>query len=211
MGGEPEVSGTQAILQALSEVVGRVLAAPGAHGGLTDEHIDELAIRLAEYLETRFEGQFDPDECREMARFVIIQQQAQRHVAVAAVDVRAQDNPFSVNILMKAADNRAQDEWSRRKRGCRHNMSDWSSAKDDELVSAFFHEPDSHAVVAALKELHRRRMYRSQSIIATHLELGEELGREPHLRETAWRLGVSRETVKVALLRFKNLLVEISQ
>jgi hypothetical protein len=197
----------QAILQ-VRGIIGRVLAAPGAHGGLTEAHIEELVPALAEYLEARFQGQFSVQDRRDMARSVIIHQQAELHAACAAVDVRAQDDPF-LEALAKGATDHALETWDRRQR--RGAVSRCSrSVRDSELVSRLFHEADRDAVVTCLRELRRRRLFDHSRVVQSYFDLAEELRREPHLAETADRAHVCLDTAETALLLFKNLLSEVT-
>jgi hypothetical protein len=100
------------------------------------------------------------------------------------------------------------DEWRRRKHGCHRDPPSWSSAKDCELVSGLLDETDPRVVVAALRELRHRRMFHHMRAVQTYLELAEDLGREPHLWETASSADVTQQVVVDALLLFKNLLSE---
>jgi len=197
----------QAILQ-VRGVIDRVLAAPGAHGGLTEAYIEELVPALAQYIEARFQGQFGLHDRQDMARFVIIHQQAQRHAAGAAVDVRAQDDPL-LEALAKGATDHALEVWDRRQRrdaGGRCSRT----ARDSELVSRLFHEADRDGVVICLRELRRRRLFEHSKVIQSYFDLAEELGREPHLGEAADRARVCLETAETALLLFRNLLSDVA-
>jgi hypothetical protein len=193
----------QAILQ-VRRVIDRVLAAPGAHGGLTEAYIEELEPALAEYIGARFQGQFSVHDRRDMARFVIIHHQAQRHAACAAVDVRAQDDPL-LEALVKGATNHALEVWDRRQRGDARSCCS-RSAKDRELVSGLFHEADRDAVIICLRDLHRSRLFDHSKVIQCYFDLAEELGREPHLEEAADRARVCLEIAETAVLLFKDML-----
>lgn len=184
----------------VSDIVTRIKARPGPRGGLTGPYIEELAQALAAHIDQKFPGMFSRGDRVKMGRTVCIQQQAQRHSAGSAVDVRAQDNPLDQALLSAACDlaldSLGQDP---------PLIRDWA-ARDAILVAQHFHEAGREGVIAALRELKRRGQYVESQIVQCYLILAEEFGREPALWETATEVGVDRETVASTLLMFKNLL-----
>lgn len=185
---------------AVTAIVARVKARPGPRGGLTGPYIEELAQALAAHIEYKFPGMFSRGERVKMGRRVCIEQQAQRHAAGSAVDVRAQDNPLDKALLAAACD-LALDAMTQDPPVVR----DWATS-DAALVAKHFHEAGREAVIAGLRKLKRRHLFVESQIVQCYLILAEELGREPALWETATEVGVDRETVAGALLLFKNML-----
>jgi hypothetical protein len=192
----------QAVLAELSDVVQRILAAPGPHHGPTEEDVEELSDVLAKYVEKRFPGKFSCTDRREMARWVIVSQQAQRHAATVPVGGNLAVDALAESVVDRALEELKRDCW-------RDAPPAWSSAEDDELVSELFQAGASKTVVAALQELERRGQFDLMAIIQTYLELFEESDRRPQSWHTARSCGVNVGVVEDALLIFKNILVEL--